>query len=79
MEQKPVAINREVFERICSCKHSLFAKREDLQKAFDYATEIAEASENPPIVLTAIMVVVNTMIDQLERGRVDCHISRYYG
>lgn len=43
----------------------LFATRDNLHDAYKYAIEIAEASDNPVAVITAIGVVVNTIAVQL--------------
>ena len=37
----------------------LFAEYSDLKQAYDYASKIASASENPAAVLTAIHVMMN--------------------
>ena len=37
-----------------------------MAEAFAYAKEVADASENPAAVMTAIMVVVNTIANQVE-------------
>jgi hypothetical protein len=39
----------------------LFAKRDSMQEAFDYAHKIANASDNPAAVMTALHVVLNTL------------------
>lgn len=39
----------------------LFADRPSLEEAFAYAQDVAQASDNPPAVMTALMVVVNTI------------------
>lgn len=43
----------------------MFATRETPKEAFDYAMDIAQASENTPAVLTAVMVVVNTLMMEI--------------
>ena len=45
----------------------LFAKRDTLKEAYDYAMEIAKASENPAAVTTAIHVMMNTIAKEIER------------
>ena len=45
----------------------LFAERDTLKKAYDYAMEIAKASENPAAVTTAIHVMMNTIAKEIER------------
>jgi hypothetical protein len=39
----------------------LFAKRDTMQEAFEYASQIADASDNPAAVMTALHVVLNTL------------------
>jgi len=46
-------------------KSSLFADRETLSEAFDYAVKVANASDNPAAVMTAVWVVVNTISKEL--------------
>ena len=43
----------------------LFATRDNLHEAYDYAIKIAEASNNPVAVITAIGVLVNTLAQEL--------------
>ena len=43
----------------------LFSDRETIREAFDYAYQIADASENPAAVRTAVHVVVNTIAKTL--------------
>ena len=45
----------------------LFAERDTLKEAYDYAMEIAKASENPAAVTTAIHVMMNTIAKEIER------------
>ena len=45
----------------------LFAERNTLKEAYDYAMEIAKASENPAAVTTAIHVMMNTIAKEIER------------
>ncbi len=40
----------------------LFAHREDLNEAMTYVNMVAQASENPPAVVTAVFVYVNTLL-----------------
>ena len=46
----------------------LFAERDTLQEAYDYAMEIAKASENPAAVTTAIHVMMNTIAKVIEKA-----------
>lgn len=43
----------------------LFSDRASIREAFDYAYDIADASDNPIAVRTAIHVVVNTIAKKL--------------
>lgn len=43
----------------------LYSSRGNLDEAFDYALEIAKASDNPQGVMTAVMVVANTIANQI--------------
>lgn len=44
----------------------MFADRDNLKDAFDYALKLAEHSGNPPAVLTALFVVLNTVSKELK-------------
>ena len=50
-----------------SLKSSLFADRDTIPEALDYALEVARASKNSAAVMTAVMVVVNTIAKQIEQ------------
>jgi len=43
----------------------LFATKADLPEAYNYAMQIAQASDNPAAVMTAIQVLVNTIAVEL--------------
>jgi hypothetical protein len=43
----------------------LFAARDNLHDAYEFATQIADASDNPAAVMTAVQVVVNTIAVEL--------------
>ena len=49
-------------------KHTsnLFADRETLAEALEYAQQVAMASDNPMATMTAVMVVLNTIANRLE-------------
>jgi hypothetical protein len=56
-----------------SIRNRLFADRNNFDDALDYAYSIAKATDNPAAVMTAVMVVVNTLanyIEQLESEKV---------
>ncbi len=49
-----------------SLRCNVFADRgTDIQAALDYALELAKASDDPPAMLTAVHVVVNTIANAL--------------
>ena len=50
----------------------LFAVQDNLHDAYEYATQIADASDNPAAVMTAVQVVVNTIaVELLKMGAHD--------
>ena len=54
-------------------RNRLFADRASIDEALDYAYSIAKGTDNPAAVMTAVMVVVNTLanyIEQLESDQV---------
>ena len=56
-----------------SVRNNLFADRASIDEALDYAYSIAKGTDNPAAVMTAVMVVVNTLanyIEQLESDQV---------
>ena len=44
----------------------LFGKRETMQEAFDYFTLVAQNSDNPAAIMTAVHVLVNTIAKEIE-------------
>jgi hypothetical protein len=56
-----------------SIRNRLFADRKTFDEAMEYAYSIAKGTDNPAAVMTAVMVVVNTLanyIEQLESEQV---------
>ena len=56
-----------------SVRNRLFADRKTFDQAMEYAYSIAKGTDNPAAVMTAVMVVVNTLanyIEQLESDQV---------
>ena len=56
-----------------SVRNRLFADRKTFDEAMEYAYSIARGTDNPAAVMTAVMVVVNTLanyIEQLESDQV---------
>lgn len=44
----------------------MFANRETIEEAFEYALMVAKASDNPMAVMTAVYVVTNSIARQLK-------------
>ncbi len=56
-----------------SIRNNLFADRASFDDALEYAYSVAKGTDNPAAVMTAVMVVVNTLanyIEQLESEQV---------
>lgn len=49
-------------------RNNMFAGRDTLDEAFHYALDVANASDNPAAVITAVMVVCNTIADEIEKA-----------
>ena len=45
----------------------MFASRDNLPDALNYATEIARSTDNPMAVLTAVYVVLNTAVADIRK------------
>lgn len=50
-----------------SIKHGMFAKRDSFDEAMEYAYTIAKASGSQAHVMTAVQVVVNTIVADMEK------------
>ena len=48
-------------------RNRMFGERETFNQAMEYAHMIAKGTDNPAAVMTAIMVVVNTLANYIER------------
>ena len=46
-------------------ENNMFASRDTVKEAFDYAFDIAKASDNSSAVVTAVMVLANTIAKQI--------------
>lgn len=44
-----------------SLQHKMFADRETIDQAYDYAHMVARGTDNPMAVMAAVQVVVNTI------------------
>jgi hypothetical protein len=54
-----------------SIRNNLFADRASFDEALDYAYSIAKGTDNPAAVMTAVMVVVNTLANYIEKTEVN--------
>ena len=54
-----------------SIRNRLFADRDNFDDALDYAYSIAKGTDNPAAVMTAVMVVVNTVVQEFEKTESD--------
>ena len=50
-----------------SVRNNLFSDRKTFDEALDYAYSIARGTDNPAAVMTAVMVVVNTLANYIEQ------------
>lgn len=54
-------------ELIKQLRCSMFAKRDTLEEAYEYAWKVARGTDNEGAVMTAVQVVVNTIANELEK------------
>ena len=54
-----------------SVRNRLFADRASFDDAMEYAYSIAQGTDNPAAVMTAVMVVVNTLANYIEQTTVE--------
>lgn len=54
-----------------SVRNRLFADRKTFDEAMEYAYSIAQGTDNPAAVMTAVMVVVNTLANYMEQTEAD--------
>jgi hypothetical protein len=59
-------MNKELSELAVQMYTPLFAERTTPRQAYEYAMEIATASDNPAAVTTAIHVLLNSIAKQIE-------------
>jgi hypothetical protein len=50
-----------------SIRHGFFSERNSMEEAMQYAYSIAQASDSPIHVMTAIHVVLNTLANEMEK------------
>jgi len=51
-------------------QHKLFADRDTIDEALEYAYMVAKGSDNPAAVITAVHVVINTICKELLKEEV---------
>jgi hypothetical protein len=49
-----------------SVRNNIFASRDTFDEAMDYAYTVAKGTDSPAAVMTAVMVVVNTLARYIE-------------
>ena len=49
-------------------RSGIFGSRDTLAEAYEYASVIAQASDNPAAVFTALHVMMNTIAKELDRA-----------
>jgi hypothetical protein len=54
-----------------SLRNNLFSDRKTFDEAMEYAYSIAKGTDNPAAVMTAVMVVVNTLANLVEKLETD--------
>lgn len=50
-----------------SITNEMFADRETLKEAFEYVADVAKGSDSPIAVWTAVMVVCNTIANEMRK------------
>jgi hypothetical protein len=50
-----------------SVRNRMFADRDSFDEAMEYAYSVARGTDNPAAVMTAVMVVVNTLANYVEK------------
>jgi hypothetical protein len=53
-----------------SVRNRMYGERETYTQAMEYAYSIARGTDNPAAVMTAVMVVVNTLANYIEQTEV---------
>jgi hypothetical protein len=56
-----------------SFRQGIFSERETLREALEYAHMVAKGSDHPPAVLAAVYVVLNTVINELNKDSINIH------
>lgn len=52
-------------------KNGMFAERPTVKEAFDYVFDVAEGSDNASAVITAAMVLANTIANQILKNETE--------
>lgn len=52
-------------------RNRMYGERETYNQALEYAMNIARGTDNPMAVLTAVMVVVNTLANYIDQTEVE--------
>ena len=58
-------------ELASSIRNRMYGERETYNQALEYAFSIARGTDNPMAVLTAVMVVVNTLANYIDQTEVE--------
>ena len=54
------------YQLAAQLRNSLFAERATLAEAYEYASVVAQASDNPAAVFTALHVMMNTIAREVQ-------------
>lgn len=65
VDDKEMKMTKEDLAKAIS--NGMFADRASLKEAFEYVGELAKASDNPMAVWTAVMVVCNTVANEMKK------------
>ena len=65
VDRKELTMTMEDLSKAISS--GMFADRDSLKEAFEYVGELAKASDNPMAVWTAVMVVCNTIANEMKK------------
>ena len=57
-----------------SVRNRMYGERETYTQAMEYAMNIARGTDNPMAVLTAVMVVVNTLANYIDQTAVENNV-----
>ena len=60
-------------------RNRFFGERDTLEQALEYMMMVANASDNPAAVITAVQVVLNTVANQIEQASTSGALLRELG